>query len=253
MNKPVNIVIPMAGRGSRFQQAGYDTPKPLIPIHGVPMIQLVCRNIAPRKEHKFIFLCLEEHLRSYNLEAKLNEYAPGCDIIPVGTVTEGAACTVLLARDLIDNDCPLMIANSDQYVDLQIEDYLSAMEAERADGFIMTMWADHPKWSYVGFDDAGRVNRVVEKEVISNEATVGIYNFARGADFVRSADQMIAKEIRVNNEFYVAPVYNEMISSGARIGYYNIGRVGDGMYGLGTPDDLNDFLSRSLSRNIAQS
>lgn len=240
----LNIVVPMAGRGSRFRDAGYELPKPLIPVAGKPMIQVVIENVRPAQQHRFIFLCLDEHLEKYGLEQKLASWAPGCVIVPVGEVTEGAACTVLLARSLIDTPDPLMLANSDQYVEIQIDDYLASMQSGDADGYIMTMEADHPKWSYVGFDPAGKINRVVEKEVVSREATVGIYNYARGADFVKFAEQMIAKDIRVNNEFYVAPVYNEMLAAGLRLGYYNIGRVGDGMYGLGTPDDLELFLSR---------
>ena len=143
----------------------------------------------------------------------LERAAPGCRIVPVDQVTEGAACTVLLARDCIDSDDPLMLANSDQWVDIEIDDYLASMDAADADGLIMTMKAHDPKWSFVGLDAAGWVTRVVEKQVISDEATVGIYNFRRGRDFVCAADQMIAKDLRVNDEFYVAPVYNELIGA----------------------------------------
>ena len=175
------------------------------------------------------------------------ELGPGAIVVPVSQVTEGAACTVLLARDYIDTPEPLMLANSDQWVDLDIDAYLAAMETARADGLIMTMAADDPKWSFVGLDRDGLVTRVVEKEVISHEATVGIYNFRHGADFVRGADRMIAKNLRVNNEFYVAPVYNELIADGARIAIHNVGREGAGMYGLGIPRDLEAFLADPVS------
>jgi hypothetical protein len=121
------------------------------------------------------------------------------------------------------------------------------MNALKLDGLIMTMWADDPKWSFVRIDEQGHVTEVVEKKVISNEATVGIYNFRRGADFVAAAEKMIEKGARVNGEFYVAPVYNELISRGEAIGYFNIGKVGDGMYGLGVPEDLNLFISSPVS------
>jgi len=232
----------MAGRGQRFVDAGYADPKPLIPLRGVAMTQVVIENIRPRCEHRFIFLCLEEHLRSFKLASRLNEWSPGCQVISVAKTTEGAACTVLLARELIDHDDALMIANCDQWVDIDINDYLRAMDADsRPDGLIMTMWADHPKWSYVDLDAERLVRRVVEKEVISNDATVGIYNFRRGADFVRAADDMIARNLRVNGEFYVAPAYNQLIAGGARIGVYNVGREDDGLHGLGTPADLQRF------------
>ncbi len=244
----LNIVIPMAGRGSRFVDAGYTLPKPLIPIHGKPMIEVVVNNMRPRRPHRFTFLALQEHLDETKMGEELKRIVPECTIIPVSQVTEGAACTVLLAKDIIDNDDPLMLVNSDQWVDIDINDYLAAMEDEQADGLIMTMWADHPKWSYVGFDGEGRVNRVIEKEVISNEATVGIYNYRRGRDFVRAAEQMISEHFRVNNEFYVAPVYNEMIEWGANLIVYNVGKECDGLYGMGIPSDFELFLKNPISR-----
>jgi dTDP-glucose pyrophosphorylase len=177
--------------------------------------------------------------------------SPGCAIVSVNQVTEGAACTVLLARTLIDSTEPLMLANSDQWVDCDINDYLDAMDRQHADGLIMTMTATDPKWSFVGLDEAGLARTVVEKTPISDEATVGIYNFRRGADFVRAAERMIALNLRVNNEFYVAPVYNQLIAEGARVAIYNVGREGDGMYGLGIPHDLELFLANPLSMRAA--
>jgi NDP-sugar pyrophosphorylase family protein len=239
----LNIVLPIAGRGSRFANVGVTLPKPLIPIHGTPMIEWVTGNVRPRRPHRFIYLCLQAHLDETNLRAELERICPGCVIVPVREVTQGAACTVLLAREFIDNGDPLMLANSDQYVDIDINDYLATQDESDAAGLIMTFQADHPKWSYVGFDADGRVERVVEKEVISNEATVGIYNFARGRDFVRAADRMIADDLRVNGEFYVAPTYNALIAEGARIVVHNVGSEGSGMYGLGIPEDLALFVN----------
>jgi NDP-sugar pyrophosphorylase family protein len=236
----LNIVVPMAGRGSRFADAGYALPKPLIPVLGFPMIQVVIDDLTPTTPHRFHFLLLRDHAEQYGIDAKLREWAPGCSLVYVDQVTEGAACTVLLARAAIDNDDPLMIANCDQYVDVDIDTYLAAQGT--AAGLIMTMWADDRKWSFVRFGDAGRVVEVVEKEVVSNEATVGIYNFARGRDFVRAADEMIRQGLRVNNEFYVAPAYNQLIREGLHPAIHNIGKVGDGMYGIGTPADLDEFL-----------
>ena len=243
----LNIVLPIAGRGSRFAVAGYAQPKPLIPVHGIPMIAAVVRNVRPRCAHRFVFVALAEHLEHAGMRDALALAAPACVIVPVERVTEGAACTVLLAREHINSDDPLMLANSDQWVDIDIDDYLASMERQRADALIMTMKADDPKWSFVGLNGQRLVTRVVEKEVISNEATVGIYNFRRGSDFVRAAEQMIARNLRVNNEFYVAPVYNELIAEGARIAIYNVGREGAGMYGLGIPRDLEQFLADPIS------
>ncbi|MFZ2451878.1 MAG: glycosyltransferase family 2 protein [Methylovulum miyakonense] len=245
----LNIVIPMAGRGSRFAVAGYPDPKPLIPIENIPMIRWIIANLRPAQAHRFIFVCLEEHLQQYGLEEKLAQWSPGCKVVPVSAVTEGAACTVLLARDFIDNDDALMIANSDQWVDVAIDDYLLAMGNAQADGWIMTMTANDPKWSFLRFDDEGNITEVVEKEVVSNEATVGIYNFAKGSDFVRAADGMIAQDFRVNGEFYVAPVYNGLVAEHKKIGYYSIGSEADGMYGLGIPEDLKLFESLPIKQH----
>lgn len=239
----INIVVPMAGAGSRFSREGFTDPKPLIPVNGMPMIQVVINNLTPTSQHRFIFICQQAHIEAYRLDEKLPKWAPGCKIIGLKGITEGAACTVLSARDLIDSNDELMIANSDQYVDVNIDDYLMTMADEKLDGLVMTMRADDPKWSFVGLDDGNLVTRVVEKEVISNEATVGIYNFKRGADFVAAADRMIFHNLRVNNEFYVAPTYNQLIEDGQRIGIYNVGEEAQGMYGLGTPADLSLFLT----------
>lgn len=246
----LNIVIPMAGRGSRFAQAGFTLPKPLIPVCGAAMTKVVIENIRPQRPHRFIFLCLSEHLDEFGLDEKLAEWAPGCHILKVDTVTQGAACTVLLARDLIDSYQPLMIANCDQWVDIDMENYLSRMDNTSIDGLIMTMQADDPKWSYVRFDDKGAITEVVEKQVVSNEATVGIYNYRQGSDFVWASDQMIARNFRVNNEFYVAPAYNEMIKRGQQLGIYNVGSEYAGMYGLGIPQDVAKFETLPVAQSV---
>lgn len=243
----LNIVIPMAGRGSRFVQAGYTLPKPLIPIHGKPMVSVVIANVRPSHPHRFLFLCLQEHIQEYAIDQQLQMWAPGCAIVVVDRVTEGAACTVLLAEQYINNDEPLMIANSDQWVDCSIDDYLATMDRQQADGLIMTMKADDPKWSYVRFDEQGKVCEVVEKVVVSDEATVGIYNFRQGRLFVEAAQRMIGKNLRVNGEFYVAPTYNELIEQGKQIVIHNVGKELDGMYGLGIPSDLTTFAQLPVS------
>lgn len=243
----LNIVIPMAGAGSRFAAAGFKDPKPLIPLRGFPMIQLVIRNLQPQCDHRFTFICQRSHVEHYGLQAKLREWAPDCNVILIEGITEGAACTVLAATNIINTKDPLMIANSDQYVDADINHYLDSMDQRDLDGLIMTMTANDPKWSFVQADADGKLTRVVEKEVISSEATVGIYNFRHGSDFVRAAQQMILADERVNGEFYVAPVYNNLIKNDKSIGFFNIGQENSGMYGLGIPVDLEKFLSHSVA------
>ncbi|MEW4451916.1 glycosyltransferase family 2 protein [Bremerella sp. JC817] len=232
----------MAGRGSRFAKEGFKLPKPLIDVRGVPMIQLAMSNLRPNRPHRFVFLCLQDHLEQYPTEQILRSIDPNCEIVPVEGVTQGAACTVLLAKGLIDSDDSLMVVNSDQWVDLDVNAYLDALSESNADGLIMTMSADDPKWSFVRMNKEGAILEVAEKQVISNEATVGIYNFQHGRDFVAAAEEMIVRDLRVNNEFYLAPAYNIMIEQGKKIVPFNIGTVGNGMHGLGTPEDLKKFL-----------
>ena len=153
--------------------------------------------------------------------------------------------------DSVDPDDVMVIANSDQWVDCDIESHLAVMRDQQLDGLIMTMTADDPKWSFVELNRDSLVTNVVEKEVVSDEATVGIYTFARGGDFFRAARSMIGAEKRVNGEFYVAPAYNELIAEGAAIGIDNVGSEGAGMYGLGTPNDYETFLSLPISYRAA--
>jgi hypothetical protein len=145
-----------------------------------------------------------------------------------------------------------MIANSDQFIDVSIDLYLKKIEELNLDGLIMTMNADDPKWSYVKLDDLGYASYVAEKNVISSEATVGIYNFKKGCDFVNAAEKMILDDIRSNNEFYVAPVYNNLIKDSLKIGIFNVGTEGNGMHGLGTPKDLDLFLQNKSSSFLFQ-
>jgi len=253
----LNIVLPMAGRGSRFAEAGYTVPKPLIPVHGVPMIKVVMDNLTPKMEHRFIFIAQQSHIDQYDLIPTLKSYARNVEVIGIHGITEGQVCTALLAKKFFDNEEPLMNANSDQYIDGDINEYLDAMQSRDLDGMIMTMKSQDPKWSYAqtgkeGTDKEGIVVQTAEKQVISPDATVGIFNFKRGSDLVRSAEQMIREDIRVNGEFYTCPAYNYLIREGKRVGIYPIGEEYNGMYGLGIPEDLDFFLNHPVSQQIKQ-
>jgi len=232
----MNVLIPMAGAGSRFEKAGYTFPKPLIEVKGKPMIQLVVENLNIDAKH--IFIVQKTHYDKYNLKALLNLIAPNCEIVQVDGVTEGAACTTLLAKEFIDNDNPLLIANSDQFIEWDSNDFIYAMSSEGIDGGILSFRATHPKWSFAKLGDDGFVTEVAEKKPISDIATVGIYYWSKGSDYVKYAEQMIDKDIRVNGEFYVCPVYNEGIADGKKIKTFDV----DKMFGLGTPEDLKNFL-----------
>lgn len=235
-NKKMNVLIPMAGAGSRFASAGYTFPKPLIEVNGKPMIQVVVENL--NVDAHFIFLVQKEHYEKYNLKQLLNLIAPGCDIIQVDGLTEGAACTTLLAKELINNNEPLMMANSDQFVEWNSNEVLYAFTADNIDGGIVSFKATHPKWSFAKVGDDGFVSEVAEKNPISDDATVGIYYWSKGSDYVKYAEQMIEKNVRTNGEFYVCPVFNEAIGDGKKIRIKQIEK----MWGIGTPEDLNYFL-----------
>jgi HAD superfamily hydrolase (TIGR01509 family) len=232
----MNVLIPMAGAGSRFASAGYTFPKPLIEVNGKPMIQVVVENL--NIEANYIFIVQKEHYEKYSLQYLLNLIAPNCNIVQVDGITEGAACTTLLAKELINNDHPLVMANSDQFVEWNSNECLYAFNADGIDGGIVSFEATHPKWSYAKVGEDGFVSEVAEKKPISNNATVGIYFWKKGSDYVKYAEQMIEKDIRTNNEFYVCPVFNEAIQDGKKVRIKDI----DKMWGIGTPEDLNYFL-----------
>ena len=235
-DKKMNVLIPMAGAGSRFAAAGYTFPKPLIEVNGKPMIQVVAENL--NVDAHFIYIVQKEHYDKYNLKQLLNLISPGCDIVQVNSLTEGAACTTLLAKELINNDEPLLMANSDQYVEWNSNECLYAFTADGVDGGIVTFRATHPKWSFAKLGDDGFVTEVAEKNPISDIATVGIYYWKKGSDYVKYAEQMIEKNIRTNGEFYVCPVFNEAIGDGKKIRVKDVPK----MWGIGTPEDLNYFL-----------
>jgi HAD superfamily hydrolase (TIGR01509 family) len=231
----MNVLIPMAGAGSRFQKAGYTFPKPLIEVNGKPMIQLVVENLNIDARH--IFVVQKEHYERYNLKHLLGLISPGCEIVQVDGMTEGAACTTLLAKEFIDNNEPLVFANSDQFLDWDSNEFMYSMEADEVDGGMLTFTATHPKWSFAKLNEEGFVSEVAEKKPISDIATAGIYYWKHGSDYVKYAEQMIENDVRFNNEFYVCPVFNEALAAGKKIKTFHF----DGMWGIGTPEDLDYF------------
>ena len=226
----------MAGAGSRFEKAGYAFPKPLIEVNGKPMIQVVVDNLNIKAN--YIFIVQKAHKEKYNLDSVLNLIAPNCKIVEVEGLTEGAACTTLLAKEYINNDKPLIMANSDQFVEWSSSKFMYKMQEQDLDGGILSFTSTHPKWSYAKVDENNYVTEVAEKKPISNCATVGVYYWKKGSDYVKYAEQMIAKDIRTNNEFYVCPVFNEAIQDYKKVSTFNI----DKMWGLGTPEDLRHYI-----------
>ena len=240
-NEKLNVLIPMAGAGSRFEQAGYTCPKPLIEVNGKPMIQVVIENL--NLDANYIYVVQKSHREKYNLDTLLNLLTPGCKIVETDGLTEGAACTALLSKKYIDSDAPLFFANSDQFVEWDSNEFMYKMQETNSDGGIVSFLATHPKWSFAKVDENGLVTEVAEKKPISNTATVGFYYWKHGSDFVKYAEQMIEKNIRVNNEFYVCPVFNEAIKDKKHIRTFNVSK----MWGLGTPEDLKYYLENYKS------
>jgi capsular polysaccharide biosynthesis protein, putative nucleotidyltransferase len=237
----INILIPMAGLGSRFAKAGYKKPKPFIDVSGKPMIVRVLENLK-YPDAKYILVAQWDHLQKEKELVKKIEHEFNAVFVPIEKLSEGTACTVLYARKFINNSVPLLIANSDQIVDIDIAAFIDDCKNRELDGSILTFVDEHkdPKWSFAKIDDNGLVKEVKEKEVISPYATVGIYLYSKGSDFVNSAVDMIARNDRVNNEFYTCPTYNYAIKDGLKIGIYNIHF--NQMHGIGTPEDLNSYL-----------
>ena len=252
----ITYVVPMAGSGHRFSEEGWRLPKPLIPTAGGPMGMVSVACLRADGEHRFVFLCQRKHIEEYDL----GEYAqlwggPGTVVIPVDGVTQGAACTVLLAADEIRPDEPLVIANCDQWfrsTSVGITEFTDLLGNPECDGVILTMRVkdESRKWSYVRVEECKQINdtfyrnfvtEVAEKRPISDQATVGVYGFRKGSDFVRAASEMIAADERVGGEFYVAPVYNRLIREGKKIIAYPVGDLGESVRSLGTPEDLAKF------------
>lgn len=239
----MNIVIPAAGLGSRFEKEGWKKPKPFIDINNNFMLKLVIDNLSVPNANYFV-LMRSEHIHQFQIEInKLDSL--GVRIIEVDGLTEGTACTVLLAREYINNDKPLLIANSDQIIDFDINLMIESMEKNQLDGSILVFEDPemNPKWSFAKINENGLVTKVAEKDPISKYATVGIYLYNKGKDFCRCADQMINNNDRVNNEFYTCPVYNYIINEGQHIGVCKINI--NQMHGIGTPLDLNTYIQNN--------
>jgi len=228
----MNIVIPMAGLGTRFQEKGYTLPKPFLKIQkNLNLIQLVLENLA-LAEDKVILIAWHEHLKYFNFPLP-----PNTVILPQQTLLRGAAHTVLLAKEFINNDEPLMIANSDQYIIYDQKHYRHYIQDQY--GVIMTFKDIDSRWSFAKVEN-GMVVEVAEKNPISDNATCGVYYYSKGKDFIAAAEDMIEKNIKVNNEFYVCPVYNEYIKENPTT-IYEVE-----MLGLGTPEDFEKNIIKFL-------
>jgi NDP-sugar pyrophosphorylase family protein len=237
----INIVIPMAGLGSRFSAAGFEKPKPFIDVSGKAMIVRVLENLAYQNA-RYILIARKEHIQRESELVNEIKKSYNVDIITIDEVTEGTACTVLAAKDFINNDDPLVIANSDQIVDINFYDFVDDSLNRNLDGSILTFIDEkkNPKWSFAKINKNQMVTKVKEKQPISKYATVGIYMFNKGRYFIDGVADMITSNDRVNGEFYTCPVYNYLISDRLQIGIYDIDPTL--MHGIGTPEDLDKYL-----------
>lgn len=246
MRTKINVLIPMAGRGERFSSVGYDVPKPLIEINGRPMIEWALRSLGMSSEkYHFVFVTRKYTNDEFNIrmDRVLNEVAPDNTTIKIDYVTEGPACTCLLARQIINNDCPLVVSNCDQIMQWNGEYFISSCIHSSYDGVVVTYDESTPKNSYAKLSNRGDVVRIEEKNVISNVSLNGIHFWKQGSDFVQSAESMILSNERYNNEFYVGPTYNHLIKTGKRIGIFHIPR--ECHHSVGVPSDLGIFLEKT--------
>ena len=232
----MNILIPIAGLGSRFPN--HSNPKPLINVFGKPMIQAAIDSMAIKGNLRFIVR--SQHIDQYEIDKRLKEIY-NCNIVSVDYLTEGPACTALLAEHLIDNEEPLVIANCDQIMHWDSETFKSYCENYPHDGFIVTYFANTNKNSYAKLDKNGFVTNIKEKEIISNVSLNGIHFWKHGSDFVSSAKEMISMDDRApNNEFYIGPSFNYMISKNLKVGIFHI--PNEQHWAVGTEEDLDIYM-----------
>jgi dTDP-glucose pyrophosphorylase len=242
----INIVIPMAGASKRFANSGFSVPKPFIEINGKTMIACVLDNLA-FETARFILVAQKNHLNTYSKHFNYLRENYNCEILYIDKITDGPLCTSLRAHELINNDFPLVFANCDQIIDIKLKDWLDDCANKDADGSIIIFNDENPKWSFVAINEYGEIDKVREKEVISNNATVGIYFFKKGEYFINAALDVISRAEKTNGEYYIAPAYNFLIKNNLKITPYKISI--QQMHGIGTPNDLIAYINYLESKH----
>ena len=244
--KTIQLILPMAGKGSRFSEIGYLEPKPMLPIGDFPMFLTVLANVYDIRIYSITIVKQESLELNLDLKALFTPMGIKVNLVNLLTFTDGAASTVEFGLTNLDSDLPVVIVNSDQYVVGNLVSFYDALVSGLYSGVILGMNDTDPKWSYMRLNKDGFVSEVVEKVVVSNLATVGIYGFA-SAQLCRNAISLMKElEFRVNGEFYVAPAYNFLPADSKPIHHINLGAVGDVMFGLGIPIDYESFLSSPI-------
>lgn len=217
----INIVIPLAGKSSFFKEDEIIFPKPFTEICGKTMIEMLIENYQVFQEKQFIFILKEDDVRGFHLDEAIKVLA-GKDskIIIIKEQTQGMACSALLALEWIDNDNPLIIANADQYFEINLNHVVSSFDNYKAG--VITFESIHPRWAYVRLDNDLNVIEAVEKNPISKNAIAGFYYYRQGKDFVQAAQKMIEKDVHLNGQFFIAPTLNELILMDKSIGIYKV-------------------------------
>lgn len=234
----MNVIIPMAGLGTRFPKEKFSLPKPLIDVHGQPMIQRAVESLGIPGQYHFV---IRRDNFSETIKEVISQFTRHPRFIEIDHVTEGPACSALLFRENIDNDDELVIANCDQI--MEWDPKLFFHNVRLYDGAVVTYHSDTDKNSYVKLDKSGRAILFREKEVISNISLNGIHYWRCGRFFVQSADRMISADDRApNGEFYIAPSYNYMIADKLPVGIYHI--PNEQHHAVGVPVDLERYLRR---------
>ena len=224
-----NLLLPIAGNGQRFIDAGYSVPKPLIEINGKTILDRSLESVKI-DNCNLIFIIREDHCKEHNLNLVLRSKYKDCKIVIIPGLTDGALSTCLLAKEHIDNDEPLIIFTPDCYFEPQID---PEKIDEELDGMVCVFESDSPAHSYVLLDKQ-YVSDIAEKEVISNLAIGGLYYWKKGSNFVKYGSEMIERNERVKGEFYIAPVFNKFIEKGRHVGIDRNTRHDI----MGTPEDL---------------
>jgi NDP-sugar pyrophosphorylase family protein len=235
----MNILFLLAGESKSFEEQGYHYPKYLLEIDGKTLVQHVIEHVAVSRAARHIFVVRKEEVERFHFESVLKLLSPESEVVVAEGLTRGAACTALLAVEMIDNDQPLLIVNGDQIVDLPLDEALASFEEQGLDGGLVVFDSVHPRWSYVRLNEAGRVIEAAEKRPISRNATAGLYYFAKGAQFVAAAKEMIRKDASVGDAFYVCPAYNELLLNQGAVGVYRIGR--EQYHSLAQPQGVQAF------------
>lgn len=231
----MKLILPMAGNGQRFFDAGYDLPKPLIDIKGKPMFARVIENLWVNNP-ELTCIVRQDHVNDYEIDKRILEHYPDANIIIIPGTTEGAACTVRLATNVLGGE-PMIVANCDQLMRWDPKEFYEKIETNLYPGGLIPVFTpnhNEPKHSYCEVDKYGNLLQLKEKEIISDIATVGVYYFGDESKWIKAHEKQMDANDRTNNEFYLAPTYNYLEEN---VGIHRI----DEMIGMGTPEELNEF------------